>query len=179
MILTFVNNTARSVDDTLADLGACRQLRHADRAKLREVVETVFGDARIEHLGYVRLEAVFSVAILEWGYLCDICGDVVDVDEDSMRKAATRALSNLDGYVKLMCCYACSKRFAAFCQRTFDREARAVFTPELEQMMLAFLANEVSRLCRKVTKGQPTETPTEAAARRKTNEAPHLQRMVS
>lgn len=166
MIPPFQDHTVRSADDLLADLTLCRQLRHVSTEAKAAIADEIFGDRTYR---YVWMEDAFALAFVKHGYGCDLCDAVISVDERVERKVAQRALSNLDGLVKLMLCYGCSRKFSKFTSWHFNREARVAFTPELERMMLAFVAHHVARLCRRFMKGQPLESPYELARREAAN----------
>lgn len=152
--MTFVLNwTARSASDLLADLNACRQLRHTKAAQRESVVRYFFGDVENAlkekkrlprvHRYFVWTYEAFEVAFAHFGCSCDCCPAIVDVDEKQLRRSADRALDNLDGRVRLMLCIACSRHFTRFCSRYFDQEVRVPFDDGLERMMVAWLAFEV------------------------------------
>lgn len=165
MNTTFTNLSVVSADDLRTALGACRQLRHVSPDDCEKVVAFFFGD--IEHSlaeqrklpgtgrFFVRAQEAFEEAVSTHGASCDICGGKSTVEERKWRWAAQRMLENLDGFVKLMLCPTCSTRFARFCSRHFKRETRIPWSTELEQMMLAFIADEVGREARRVLSGNP------------------------
>lgn len=165
MILPFTIATSRAADDLRADLEACRSLRHVSPSDREGLVKFFFGD--IEHSlregkklpgtgrFFVWTWEAFEEAFSAYGYSCDVCGTVTAVPESRWRYVADRALSNLDGLVQLMLCRTCGDRFSVFCQRHFQREARVLYSRELEQMMLAFIANEVGREARRILSGKP------------------------
>lgn len=156
---------AVSADDLLADLKACRQLRHVSMEKLMEVVGFFFGD--IEHslregkrlpgtnCFFVQNQLAFEEAISVHGVCCDICGIVLEVPESKWRYAATRVLENLDRDVKLVLCEVCDRRFVRFCEKHFQRTVRIPWSRDLEQMMLAFIASEVGLEARRLMSGRP------------------------
>lgn len=164
MIPTFTNSTARSAGDLLADLQACRQLRHVTADQMRSVVRFFFGD--IEHAllegralpngrYFVWEQEAFEEALSLHGFSCDLCGAVEEVSESRWRAAAERLLENMDGKTKLCLCRICSSRFSTFCTKYFQREVRVLWTRELEQMMLAFVAHELGREAWRVIAGKP------------------------
>lgn len=104
---------------------------------------------------YVYVSAAFEDAFGWHGYSCDICGEVTEISEDKLQYAADRALSNLDGLTKLMFCYGCSRKFAVFSMRHFNIEVRSRYSPELERIMLAYIAAELLRATTRVQNGKP------------------------
>jgi hypothetical protein len=160
----FINATVRTADDLLADLEACRQLRHVSKAEKHSIVNFFFGD--IQHplregkklpgtnRFFMWTWEAFCEAFFIHGYACDTCDAVVEVGERDWRRGADRALQNLDGEVKLMLCHICRSRFSNFCQRKFDRDVRVPYSRDLEQMMIAFVASEVGALARRVMAGR-------------------------
>lgn len=165
MILTFTNATARSASDLLADLQACRQLRHVTTDQLLAVVRFFFGDIEnglLENRAlpgangryFVWEQEAFEEAVSVYGLSCDVCEAIEEIPEARWRVAAERMLQNLDGQTKLCLCRVCSSRFSTFCARHFQREVRVLWVRELEQMMLAFIANELGREARRVMAGK-------------------------
>jgi hypothetical protein len=99
----------------------------------------------------VWIADAFTLVMQNYGYSCDTCGEVVEVKDGDCRRAADRALDNLDGIARLLLCKRCSIKFKAFATREFDREARSKFDSGLEKIMVAFLAKQVYILARRVT----------------------------
>lgn len=161
---TFINATARSASDLLADLQACRQLRHVSDIDKQAMVHFFFGEIESGLLEsrklpngryFVWLHEAFEEAVSVHGYSCDCCGSIVEVREDCWRYAADRMLHNLDGQARLMLCDVCSSRLSRFCSRHFQREVRILWSRDLEQMMLAFIAHELGCEARRVMAGRP------------------------
>lgn len=170
---TFINATARSASDLLADLQACRQLRHVSDIDKQAIVQFFFGEIENSLLENKRLPGTkgsgpngggryfvwsreaFEEAVSVHGVSCDCCNSIVAVSEDRWRWAADRMLHNLDGEVRLMLCSVCSARFSRFCSRHFQREVRVPWSRDLEQMMLAFLAHELGCEARRALAGTP------------------------
>lgn len=167
MIYTYANETVRSADGLLADLSACRQLRHLKDDERADVVLRAFQDRKPSL--FCWLSEVFEIAIKVHGASCDICGYVTDINDDTLRKAADRCLDNIGGLTKLMLCKSCSLKCAAFCRREFEREIRVVYSPDLEKMFLAFIASEVARVAKRVERGQSPEDEREQQLRSKQN----------
>ena len=164
MIANYNIGTVRSVSDLLADLSACRQLRHVSIEDKLKCAELAFS-----HIGkriYVWLWEALEEAFQWHGYACDICGNVTEGSQEYGRKCAERAIDNMDGQVKLMLCRLCSNRFTSFSWRFFDRDVRVRWTPELERIMLAYVAFEVLQLEKKVRNGQPIIADRRAAHRK-------------
>lgn len=140
-------------------------MRHVSTSQKQDIVKFFFGD--IQHslregkklpgtdVFFVRISTAFEEAFSIHGCSCDVCSAVVEIEEDKCRYTADRALSNLDGIVKLMLCTQCNKRYSSFCSRTFQREARVPFSRDLEQMMLAFIATVVGTEARRIAAGRP------------------------
>lgn len=149
MIPVFNNWTARSRNDLFRDLSACRQLRHVTNEQKQQICSEFFDALKNTPKTFVWEEEAFELAFARHGYLCDTCKVITTVDAAKMRYAANRALSNLDSYTKIMLCGQCSTSFSNFCRRQFDRECRAVFNPDLEKMMLAFIASRTSAAAKK------------------------------
>lgn len=155
MFPVFQNGTVRSDSDLLADLMACRQLRHLSSQDYSDIVSDAFSTRAGKFFCWTA--DAFALAFLRFGYKCDICGKSVPVEEPTHRKVAERALDNLDGLLKLLCCQSCERRFGGFCKKEFGREVRALYTPDLERMMLAFIASEVCRVYARVRAGLSPE----------------------
>jgi hypothetical protein len=145
----------------LADLSACRQLRHLSDTQRNAVVHYFFEGSerpmaegkKVKHGGgcyFAWTYQASEVAFENFGAACDCCKAVVQIPHERLRGAADRALDNLDGRVRLMLCKECSMKFTAFAQRQFDREVRVPYTPELEKMMVAWLAHEVRLSARRI-----------------------------
>lgn len=150
----FQNFTVRSAGDLLADLNSCRQLRHLTELQRASIVTDSFA-ARRPRTTFVWVAEAFALAMTRYGYSCDICAEVVIFNADHARKAADRALDNLDGYLKLMLCQKCGGKYINFAKREYDREARMTYCPDLEKIMLAFIAFEIIRMHGRVKRGEP------------------------
>lgn len=152
MIVGFTLDTVRSVSDLLADLSACRQLRHLSADQREKCAATAF--ANRDRVIYVRLWEAFRDVFLKHGYCCDICTYVTPVPESRGRYAAERALSNLDGLTKLILCAVCSRKCRSFAYRHFGLEIRTRYSVELERVMIAYIAAEVLSATRRAANGQ-------------------------
>lgn len=152
MIAGFTLGSVRSVSDLLADLSACRQLRHLSAEQREKVAVTAF--ANRDRVLFVRLWEAFRDAFLAHGYCCDICGDVTAISADRGRYAADRALDNLDGLMKLCLCRFCSRKFSVFAFRHFGVEVRARYSADLERIMLAYIAAEILSTTKRIANGQ-------------------------
>lgn len=161
---TFINATARSASDLLADLQACRQLRHVSDIDKQAIIHFFFGEIENGLLEgkslstgryFVWSHEAFEEAVSVHGHACDCCDAIVEVEERHWRYAADRMLNNMDGELRLMLCRVCSERFGRFCQRHFQREVRVPWSRDLEQMMLAFIAHELGCEARRVLAGRP------------------------
>lgn len=151
MIPIFNNWTTRSAGDVLADLSACRQLRHVGDGKLRTIAAECFGAVDAPRT-FVWVYEAFVRAFARYGYICDTCDTVTKIEDHKWRMAADRALDNLDGRVKLMLCEGCYRQANQFTQKTFGRELRALYSDDLEKMMLAFIAMKTRKEAIKATK---------------------------
>lgn len=181
MNYTFTNSCALSASDLWELLEACRQLRHVSSEQRRDIVQFFFGDIENGLREGRKLPGTGRFFVLAWeafmeafsahGYQCDLCDKVTEVREDRWRHSADRALSNLDGIVKLMLCPTCSGRFESFCSRQFSRDVRVPYSPDLEQMMLAFVAHEVGVEARRILAGRPPRKRTYAYPQDRTDRA--------
>lgn len=154
MIPVFNNWTARSRDDLFRDLTACRQLRHVTEEQKQQVCSEFFDGLKNTQKTFVWEEEAFELVFSRHGYSCDICDTITTINPEKLRYGANRALSNLDCYTKLMLCAKCSRLCERFCKRVFDRELRAVYTPNLEKMMIAFIAFKTSAAAKGYLRGQ-------------------------
>lgn len=149
MIFSLKDMTVQAASDLLADLGACRQLRHVAAGDLEAVVDSVRNGRLSASVAWV-----FDQAFAVHGYACDVCGAVTAVSGERSRKAADRALDNLDGQVKLCLCLDCSRQCSQFCFREFGRGVRIPYCDDLEKMMLAYVAFETRTAARRFCRGE-------------------------